>query len=192
MIFLLFSFVNISGIFGQDAVVFTNLQWLHDNAEITEACIYDEIKISFETQDISDNESLNIEIWENSDNQLTDLIEKVKGTVKNGKVEIIWTVKYDENNKDAKYYHEIQDTGYTILDYIFVVNYKNIKKNSKILEINAWGNRQIVDDKTGEVLRNRDYALLGPDGKWITGKTDNDGRIILRNLRKIGEYRLII
>jgi hypothetical protein len=180
--------------YGQD---FQNLQWKDMTSEITEACVDDTVLISFAAYGMADGQKIEIEIWENTDDELTDLIKKLTGTVNNGKVELEWAVEFDMENRETNYYREIEEKGFTILDYVFVIDYGKVKYISKLLAITTWGNRLLIDEDTGEPIRNRDYVLmlLTPDRKdreYISGKTDNDGRIKLNNIRKIGDWRIIM
>jgi hypothetical protein len=193
-VFLVFITTNVI-VYGQD---FQNLQWRDAESEITDACIGDNVLISFETNNnIIDGKMIEIEVWESTNNKLMDLIKKLTGVVNNGKVELGWTVEFDEQNTETNYYNEIEENGFTILDYVFVINYQSKRYISNLLGITAWGNRQMVDERTGEPIRNMDYILmlLTPDRKdreYINGTTDDDGRIKLRNIRKIGDWRIIM
>jgi hypothetical protein len=65
------------------------------------------------------------------------------------------------------------------------------------LAITAWGNTLVTDENTGEPVRNKDYVLmlLTPDRKdreYMSGTTDDDGRIKQQNIRKIGDWRIIM
>jgi hypothetical protein len=189
---ILLVFNNIA--YGQD---FKNLQWKDMTSEIIEACVDDTVLISFAAYGMADGQKIEIEIWENTDDELTDLIKKLTGTVNNGKVELEWAVEFDMENRETNYYREIEEKGFTILDYVFVIDYGEVKYISKSLAITAWGNRLLIDKNTGEPIRNKDYVLMlvTPDRKdreYISGKTDDDGRIKLNNIRKIGDWRIIM
>jgi hypothetical protein len=176
---------------------FRNLQWKDRASEITEACIDDKVVISFDAYGAAEGQKIEIEIWENTDGKLTDLIKSVTGTVNNGKVELAWTVEFDMENKETNYYREIEKKGFTILDYVFVMDYKDVKYMSKLLAVTAWGDTLVTDKNTGEPMRNREYILMlltpdREDREYISGKTDNNGRIKQHNLRKIGSWKIII
>jgi hypothetical protein len=180
--------------YGQD---FRNLQWKDMTSEITEACIDDIVLISFAAYGMADGQKIEVAIWENTDDELTDLIKELTGTVNNGKVELEWVLEFDMENRETNYYREIEKKGFTILDYVFVIDYEEIKYTSKLLAITTWVNMLITDQNTGEPIRNKDYVLmlLTPDRKdreYISGTTDDDGRIKLNNIIKIGDWRIIM
>ena len=179
-------------VFGQEDAAFSNLQWQSDLHEaIDEANIDDTVVISFDAQNIPDGSSVDVEIWEETDGKLTDFIAGLQGTVVNGSVELEWVVKLDMDNKDANYVREIEENYYTIIDYVFVVKYDNTTISSQSLAILAWASYNLVDALTKEPLRNEDFILMAPDGKFMIERTDDKGRAVVRNLRKIGYYTVI-
>jgi hypothetical protein len=177
---------------GQETFDFFKLQWKDDGVEIQEAHIDDKITIRFETKNVPENEIIDIEVWGKTDNKLMDLIKKLHGTVKNGIVEFEWVIEFDIENKETNYAHEIEENNYVIVDYIFLIKYNNITVSSKLLAILAWIDYQVFDETTGEPMQNRDFLIYGPDGKFIVGKTDDEGNIKVRNLRKIGNYKFMM
>jgi hypothetical protein len=177
--------------YGEENIVFFNLQWRNLDTKINEAHIGDRILINFETENIFDNMIIDIEIWRKKDGELIDFIKKLQGTVKNHSVELDWVVEFDENNENTNYFREIKETGYAIIDYVFVIKFNNENIYSNILEILARFERRITDAKTGEPLGNREFALYSPDGQFIFGTTDNEGYARVNNIRKIGYYNLI-
>jgi hypothetical protein len=59
------------------------------------------------------------------------------------------------------------------------------------LAILGWASHLITDTK-GEPIRNKDFLLMDPEGKFLMGTTDDEGRATMRNLRKIGDYSFIM
>jgi hypothetical protein len=131
---------------------------------------------------------VDIEVWEETDGKLMDFIAGLQGTAVNGSVELEWVVALDLDNKDTHYAREIEENGYAIIDYVFVIKHGSATVSSRPLAILAWLSNQFTDKETGEPMRNNGFAVYGPDGKFIFGETDDEGRAILRNLRKIGDY----
>jgi Txe/YoeB family toxin of Txe-Axe toxin-antitoxin module len=115
---------------------FFNLQWRNEHSEIKEAHRDDQVIIRFETRNVPDNVKIDIEIWEETDGKLTDLIDTLQGTVKNNVVEIPWKVSYDKKNMDKNYAREIEENGYTVLDYIFKIKSANIDSKSLAIVVN--------------------------------------------------------
>ncbi|MDR1839495.1 MAG: hypothetical protein LBQ93_07965 [Treponema sp.] len=168
-----------------------NLQWENNDSEINEAHINDKIIISFETENIPDNMSIDIEIWKKKENKLLDFIVELHGIVINNIVELDWIIEIDFNNRNTNYFQEIEEIGYSIIDLVFIIRYNNTNISSELLEVLAMFERRVIDADTGEPFIDRPFALYTPDGKFITGRTDNEGYARVRNLRKIGYYNLI-
>jgi hypothetical protein len=192
LIVLIFTFLNLNA-YGSGIYNFSGLQWNNGENEIEEAHVGDEIIIKFAVLNIPDGETINIEIWENSNENLMDFIDELQGTVKNGIIEILWTVELDLNDDDAYYYHDIKENGFTYIDYVFVIKYKDLTIQSKLLSVMTWINQLIIDKNTKEPVRNTQFfVILMGDDDIIEGYTDDEGRIKVYNLKKVGNYKLII
>jgi len=111
-------------------ISFFNLQWRNEHSEIKEAHRDDQIIIRFETINLPDDGKIDIEIWEETDGKLINLIDTLQGTIKNNVVEISWKVSYDKKNMDKNSAREIEEKGYTILNYIFKIKNANIDSKS--------------------------------------------------------------
>jgi hypothetical protein len=190
-ILVLFILLNYSA-YGDEAYNFLDLQWRTGEDEIEEAHVGDEVKIKFETTNIPDNETIDIEIWEQTDGKLMDFIAKLQGTVINGMVELNWIVEFDEDNENTNYAREIREIGYTFIDYVFIVKNDDMVISSKLLSIMSWIRQLVVNRETREPVRNQDYFIIAPDNEIIEGYTNKEGYIILDRLRKIGQYRIVI
>jgi hypothetical protein len=169
-----------------------NLQWKNEVNEINEAHIGDKVIIKFETRNIPDNEIINIEIWGKTNNDLMDLINNIQGTVINNNIEIEWIIEFDMYNETFNYTREIKNNGYAIIDYIFIVKYNDKIINSKYLEILSWLDILVTNKETGKPIINSKYYVIAPDNEIMEGITDSNGYIIVRNIRKIGYYKIII
>lgn len=110
-----------------------NLQWRNEHSEIKEAHCGDQIIIRFETRNIPDNVKFDIEIWEETNGKLINLIDTLQGTVKNNVVEVSWKIVYDKKNIDKNHAREIEEKGYTMLDYIFKIKSANIDSKSLVV-----------------------------------------------------------
>jgi hypothetical protein len=186
-------FFNSFSVFTQDSNIpeFFNLKWSSGVNEITEVCIGDTIIIEFETLNVPNGMDVNVEIWGINNNDTMDIIRKLSGKVNNGNVSIDWTAEFDLENRDSNYFKEIEKNEYVIIDYFFVIGYENIIKRSELLAIMTSVNRRLINDTTGEPLKHRPYGLFFPDGTWLFGTTDDEGRIIRRDIRRIGYYNII-
>ena len=179
----------------EDGPEFRGLRWKKDGKEAEEALVDDEVTLCCEVKNIADGETVNVKIWEHDEDGDHDPITDMSGEVKDGKVEIPWKVEYhaDDDDSSSSCAKEIEKYGYTVPEYFFVAEYNGVKSEEKecnLLYVKGWGNHQIVDKETGEPLVNSDYALLTPEGKFITGKSDENGYIRLEGL-EIGKYTLI-
>jgi hypothetical protein len=171
--------------YGQEMVEFFNLQWRNDYSEIEEAHFHDQIRIRFETINISDGENIAVEIWEETDGILMDLITILQGTVKDNIVEIVWEVEYDKNNMKTNYAREIKEIGYTILDFKFIIKCNNISVHSKLLAILGYIYFQLYDPELDEPIRNANLFIITADNKRIQAESDENGYVLIKNLRMI-------
>ncbi|WP_461248207.1 hypothetical protein [Treponema sp. R6D11] len=197
-LFLFFQYSNVYGqkitefvysnIYGQKRIL--NLQWRNEHSEIEEAHIHDQIIIQFETRNMSDNENIEIEIWEETDGKLTYLIDTLQGTVKNNIVKIFWEVELDKDAMDINYADEIKSIGYTYIDYIFKIKDTNIQ--SKPLAIFSFVNIQVIDKLNKKPIRNAAFIFIYPDNERIRVISDENGYILVRNIRKYGKCYLFL
>jgi hypothetical protein len=171
--------------YGQESYNFFNLQWTDAGAEIEEAHISDEIKIRFETKGLPEDEIVCIEIWEQTDDKLMDLINVLHGTVKDGIVEIAWVVEFDKDNKDTHYAREIEERGYAIIDYVFLIKYNDVSISSKPLAILGFLYMQAFNEKGGDLARNAAFSIINAENERFLVKSDSGGYMLIRNLRKI-------
>jgi hypothetical protein len=167
---------------------FLNLQWRDSQTGINESSIDDQIIIKFDTKNILENEIIEIEIWEQTDGKLMDLVRKLQGTVKNDAVEIIWIVEVDFNNTDTHYNREIDEKGYTLIDYVFLIKNGNEIVSSHLLAVTKNIDIFVAYEGSRKPIRNTEYFLIAPDKEYFYGKTDDDGYARIRKLRKMGNY----
>jgi hypothetical protein len=181
---------------------FAGLLWKNEAAEITGAHLGDEVIISSVVKNIDDGETVKIEIWEDTDNELKDLIRELEATVKDGKIELKWELgidhynektNYKEYDENTNYYREIETTGFTTLDFVFIIKYGGFtSQKSRPLAI-MWRISLLVRyGKGGPPARNTDYWILTPDGNDIYGTTDDNGYVEISNLRIMGDYHILV
>jgi hypothetical protein len=125
----------------ENGPAFRSLKWKKASSEITEALVDDEVTIFFEVVNIDAGETVNVEILEYDDDGRHDHIEDLTGEVKNGRVEIPWTVEYHEDNDDTNSAREIEEQGYTLPEYFFVAEYNGTESEGgekKLLYVKGW------------------------------------------------------
>jgi hypothetical protein len=99
-------------------------------------------------------------------------------------------VLYREDEDDSTSGKELAEKGYTLPEYHFVLQYKQIECTSPVLPVKGWEKKKLQDRTTGDILINRDYTLLFADGTEVSGQTDENGLIEQDNL-PIGEYLIL-
>jgi hypothetical protein len=182
---LFLSFLSYTNSYGQGASEFFNLQWRNGYYEIEEAHEHDEIAIRFETRNIPDNEKVDIEIWYTKGGILMDMIDNLDGTIKNNVIEINWVVEFNRNNRDTNYAREIEEIGYAIIDYIFIVKYNNINVYSKPLAILSFVYMQVFDFNDNKPIKYSILTFINSDGEIIKVESDENGYVLIKNIRRI-------
>ena len=147
--------------------------------------------ICAETSGISDGTSVKIKIVEKDDDGNDDDVATISGTVKGGKIECKWKVIYTADDDDSNSQKEKEEKGYTLPEYAFIVECDGIvSEESGKLDVMGWIRTQFKNKRTGEIMANRGYVIYLIDGSRINGKTDENGFVNLKNLKK-GDYFII-
>ena len=147
--------------------------------------------ICAETSGIADGTSVKIKIVEKDDDGNDDDVATISGTVKSGKIECKWKVIYTADEDDSNSQKEKEEKGYTLPEYAFIVECDGIvSEESGKLDVMGWIRTQFKNKRTGEIMANRGYVIYLIDGSRINGKTDENGFVNLKNLKK-GDYFII-
>ena len=147
--------------------------------------------ICAETSGIADGTSVKIKIVEKDDDGNDDDVATISGTVKSGKIECKWKVIYTADDDDSNSQKEKEEKGYTLPEYAFIVECDGIvSEESGKLDVMGWIRTQFKNKRTGEIMANRGYVIYLIDGSRINGKTDENGFVNLKNLKK-GDYFII-
>jgi hypothetical protein len=93
-----------------------------------------------------------------------------------------WEVEYNEDNDDTNSAKELQEQGYTLPEYQFVVRYGRLNDRSNVLNVKGWVDEILKNGNTGSLLPNRKYTVYLPDGGKRKGNTDANGVIAENNL----------
>ena len=166
-----------------------NLHWEEENGKtITKALVGDEVYLCTDVKDIDDGKNAKIKIVEKDDDGEDDDVATISGTVKGGKIECKWKVKYTADDDDTESQKEKNEKGYTLPEYAFTVKCDGVEsEESGQLDVRGWIKTQLKDKKTGIILSNTKYTIYLLDGTEKKGISDNDGIVYLDNL-KIGKY----
>ena len=169
-----------------------NPQWKNSDGEtINKVLVDDEVLICADTSGIADGTSVKIKIVEKDDDGNDDDVATISGTVKGGKIECKWKVIYTADDDDSNSQKEKEEKGYTLPEYAFIVECDGIvSEESGKLDVMGWIRTQFKNKRTGEIMANRGYVIYLIDGSRINGKTDENGFVNLKNLKK-GDYFII-
>ena len=167
----------------------TNPRWEDENGRtITKALVGDEVFLCADTENISDGTSAKIKIVEKDDDGNDDFVADLSATVQEGKIRRKWKVVYTEDNDDTDSQKEMEEKGYTLPEYAFTVESSGVNsEESGQLDVMGWIKTQFKDEITGEILTNKKYIIYLLDGSTISGKTNSNGYIELKDLKQ-GEY----
>jgi hypothetical protein len=164
---------------------FTRLFWKSSGTIINESIVDDVVTINFDTMNIPGNSKLSISIYEKNTGGKDDIVEIIE--ILSGNIIMQeWIVEFDEK-QCRQCAIEMQQNGYTIPEYYFIVRYGNyISEISNIITIKGWVRGQFYDEDYNITLRNCRVGLILGDGTEIETVSDDNGYIDVRGV-PIGE-----
>ena len=168
----------------------SNLKWMKNGKQVTKALVGDKVKMTADVKDIDDGKWAKITIYEKDYDNENDYIGRKSAQVKNSKIEFEWEVEYHEDTDDVNSAQEQEEKGYTLPEYIFVIDAKSpeVKSgDSPVLEVKGWIKTKLINEGNSEVFANTEFILRYPDGSEEEGTTDESGYIEKKNL-KLGKY----
>lgn len=171
-----------------------NPRWENtDNQTITKALVGDEVYLCADVTDIADGASAKIKIVEKDNDGNDDFITELSTSVQDGKIRCKWKVVYTEDNDDTDSQQELEEKGYTLPEYAFTVECNGVESNeSGQLDVMGWIKTQLINKRTGEIMKNKDYKLKDENNNIIeSGKTDLAGYIYVKDL-KFGNYKIVL
>ena len=172
----------------------TNPHWENsDGQTITKALVDDEVFLCADVTDIDDGATATIKIIEKDDKGEDDDIEAVSGKVQDSKIKCKWKVKYTADDDDTESQKEMDEKGYTLPEYAFTVECDGVESDeSGQLDVMGWIKTQLINKRTKEILKNRNFKLKDENNNIIeSGKTDSDGYIYVKDI-KIGNYKIVL
>ena len=170
-----------------------NPQWKNSDGEtINKALVGDEVILCADVTDIDDGKSATIKIVEKDDDGNDDDVKTLSAKVQNGKIECKWKVIYTEDDDDSNSQQEKEEKGYTLPEYVFIVECDGVEsEESAQLDVMGWIRQKFVDKETGKPIINEKYKIYLVDGTVINGTTDDDGYVEQTELKK-GKYLIVL
>jgi hypothetical protein len=168
-------------LFGQQTI--NNLQWLNGDQEITELTLGYDLTLSAETENINDNETVTIAIWEKGDG-VDYLVGEYIARVTDNKISFNWTLIYEMERE--KLQNDLYKNGYTVQYYFQVQHNKIISHKSELLDVLSWIKTRFVYED-GTPIANRKYTILFPDNSEIKGRTDDEGYLQKEDIKLWGK-----
>jgi len=180
ILLILFLFCS-NVLFGQQTI--KNLQWLNVDQEITELTLGYELTLYAETENINDNETVTIAIWEKGDGA-DYLVGEYISRVTDNKISFNWTLVYEKERQTLK--RDLYKNGYTVQYYFKVQHNKIISHKSKLLDVLAWVSATFTY-QDGTPIAHHHYTILLPDNTTIEGRTDANGYFREENIKLWGK-----
>jgi len=174
---------------GMPEPVLTKIQW-----DKKEARRGDIVKLQAELEQVADNTEAFVIIYEYDRDGNHDKVATIPTTVKNRKIGLQWEYEYHEDVDEVPTDEEMKKYGkkYNPPEYFFVIDIDGYrlggKQESGLLEFKDWI-EIIPEDDAGNRFPDMEFKIIAPDGSELTEKTDEKGKIILKDI-KPGRYEL--
>ena len=109
----------------------SNPRWEDTKGQaITKALVGDEVYLCADVTDIADGAAATIKIVEKDADSKDDPVTTLSAVVSGGKIKCQWQVQYTADDDDADSQKELEEKGYTLPEYAFVVDRKSTRLNS--------------------------------------------------------------
>ena len=164
----------------------SNPRWEDTKGQaITKALVGDEVYLCADITDIADGATATIKIVEKDADGKDDPVTTLSAVVSDGQLKCKWQVTYTADEDDADSQKELEEKGYTLPEYAFVVECGGATSGeSGVLEVRGWIRTQYIDKITGTPLSNRSYTIFLNDGTQINGSTDKNGHVEVKDLKQ--------
>jgi hypothetical protein len=168
-----------SGFVEQKNPEFTNLQWKKDDKVIEIANIDDMVKLTADCKNAEHVTDVNILVYEKDKDNPDDYVVTIKGKITGGKkLEAEWKVIYVADDDDVNSEQEKRDKGYTLPEFIFLIETIDDKLQSKkgpVLNIQDFIEIYLKDEN-GEPVPEVKYVVYNmKDEKLAEGNLDSNG-----------------
>ena len=169
--------------------------WEDSNGQaITKALVGDEVYLCFDVRyrayaDDVDGAPATIKIVEKDADGKDDPVTTLSAVVSGGKIKCQWQVTYTADDDDADSLKELEEKGYTLPEYAFVVECGGATSGeSGVLEVYADFIAKL--SMNGKLLRNYPYILKLADGSCRKGQTNSEG-YITENELPVGKVKIL-
>ena len=141
----------------------SNPRWEDTKGQaITKALVGDEVYLCADITDIADGTTVTIKIVEKDADGKDDPVTTLSAVVSGGIIKCQWKVKYTTDEDDADSQKELEEKGYTLPEYAFVVECGGATSGeSGVLEIK---DEIIITVKNFENLKGKTLKLVWKDG----------------------------
>jgi hypothetical protein len=167
--------LNISSLYGQSII--RNLQWLNVNYEITELTTHNGLTLYAETENINNNEVVDIKIWEKGEENDFLVGEYISRVVDN-EILFHWILDF---NRDVT--EDEEESGFTVLYYFTIQYNKIISHRSNSLDVLYWIRQQIKEAGGNYIYANRKFLIIFSNDEIMEVWSDEEGYLYLENLR---------
>ena len=137
----------------------SNPRWEDTKGQaITKALVGDEVYLCAHVTDIADGAAATIKIVEKDADGKDDPVTTLSAVVSGGKIKCQWQVTYTPDEDDADSQKELEEKGYTLPEYAFVVECGGATSGeSGVLEVYADFIAKL--SMNGKLLRNYPYIF---------------------------------
>ena len=165
--------------------------WTSSSCLAWKSCISagDEIYLCADVTDIAEGATATIKIVEKDADGKDDPVTTLSAVVSGGRIKCRWQVQYTADEDDADSQKELEEKGYTLPEYAFVVECGGATSGeSGVLEVYADFIAKL--SMNGKLLRNYPYILKLADGSCRKGQTNSEG-YITENELPVGKVKIL-
>ena len=168
----------------------SNPHWEDTNVQaITKALVGDEVYLCADITDIAEGAPATIKIVEKDADGKDDPVTTLSAVVSGDRIKCQWKVTYTADEDDEDSQQELEEKGYTLPEYAFVVECGGATSGeSGVLEVYADFIAKL--SMNGKLLRNYPYILKLADGSCRKGQTNSEG-YITENELPVGKVKIL-
>ena len=150
----------------------SNPRWEDTKGQaITKALVGDEVYLCADITDIADGATATIKIVEKDTNGKDDPVTTLSAVVSGDRIKCQWKVTYTADKDDEDSQQELEEKGYTLPEYTFVVECGGATSGeSGVLEVREWIHQKVKYYKSGSEVKNMKYHLEFSDTYGIEGR----------------------